>query len=84
VTVNGEVKKEPYYRIEKGDIVTCEGKPVQIQERLVYVLINKPKNVITTTDDDRGRPTVIDIVGSPFSERLYPVGRLTAIRQACS
>jgi 23S rRNA pseudouridine2605 synthase len=76
VTVNGEVKKEPYYRIEKGDIVTCEGKPVQIQERLVYVLINKPKNVITTTDDDRGRPTVIDIVDPHFPERLYPVGRL--------
>ncbi len=76
VTVNGEVKKEPYYRIEKGDIVTCEGKPVQIQERMVYVLINKPKNVITTTDDDRGRPTVIDIVDPHFPERLYPVGRL--------
>ncbi len=76
VTVNGEVKTEPYYRIEKGDVVTCEGKPVQIQERLVYVLLNKPKNVITTTEDDRGRPTVLDIVDPHFPERLYPVGRL--------
>ncbi|MBU6341192.1 MAG: pseudouridine synthase [Bacteroidetes bacterium] len=76
VTVNGEVKTEPYYRFQLGDVVTCQGNPVTIQERLVYVLLNKPKNVITTTDDDRGRTTVIDIVDSSFPERLYPVGRL--------
>jgi 23S rRNA pseudouridine2605 synthase len=76
VTVNGEVKMEPYYRILTGDVVTCEGNPVTIQERMVYVLLNKPKNVITTTDDDRGRATVLDIVDSSFPERLFPVGRL--------
>ena len=76
VTVNGEVKTEPYYRFQLGDVVTCQGNPVTIQERLVYVLLNKPKNVITTTDDDRGRTTVIDIVDGNFPERLYPVGRL--------
>ncbi len=76
VTVNGQVKTEPYYRIEKGDVVTCQGKLVQIQERQIYVLLNKPKNVITTTEDDRGRPTVVDIVDPHFPERLYPVGRL--------
>ena len=76
VTVNGEVRLEPYYRIQKGDAVTCEGKPMQIQERLVYVLLNKPKNVITTTDDEHGRATVLDIVDPNFPERLYPVGRL--------
>ncbi|MDX2280575.1 MAG: pseudouridine synthase [Saprospiraceae bacterium] len=76
VTVNGEVKTEPYYRFQLGDVVTCQGNPVTIQERMVYVLLNKPKNVITTTDDDRGRTTVIDIVDGNFAERLYPVGRL--------
>jgi 23S rRNA pseudouridine2605 synthase len=76
VTVNGEVKTEPYYRFQLGDIVTCQGNTVQIQERMVYVLLNKPKNVITTTDDDRGRTTVIDIVDGSFPERLFPVGRL--------
>ncbi|MCK6694343.1 MAG: rRNA pseudouridine synthase, partial [Thermoanaerobaculia bacterium] len=76
VTVNGEVKTEPYYRIQAGDVVLCDGQPVQIQERKVYVLLNKPKGVITTTDDDRGRPTVLDIVDPHFPERLYPVGRL--------
>lgn len=76
VTVNGEVKLEPYYRVQEGDVILCDGKPVQIQERKVYVLLNKPKGVITTTDDDRGRPTVLDIVDPHYPERLYPVGRL--------
>lgn len=76
VTINGEVKTEPFYRIQAGDVVMCEGKPMQIQERQVYILLNKPKNVITTTDDDRGRTTVLDIVDPHFPERIYPVGRL--------
>ncbi len=76
VTVNGEVKTEPYYRIQAGDVVLCDGKSATVQERQVYVLLNKPKNVITTTDDDRGRNTVLDIVDPHFPERLYPVGRL--------
>jgi 23S rRNA pseudouridine2605 synthase len=76
VTVNGEVKLEPYYRIQKGDVVTCEGKEVQVQERKIYLLLNKPKGIITTTDDERGRPTVLDIVDPHYPERIYPVGRL--------
>lgn len=76
VTINGEVKTEPFYRIQPGDVVTCDGKPMQIQERQVYILLNKPKNVITTTDDERGRATVLDIVDPHFPERIYPVGRL--------
>ena len=76
VTVNGELKKEPFYRIQPGDIVICDSKLMRVQERMVYVLLNKPKNVITTTDDDRGRTTVIDIVDSSFPERIFPVGRL--------
>ncbi len=76
VKVNGEVKLEPYYRIKPGDIVICNSKLATVQERMVYVLLNKPKNVITTTDDEHGRATVIDIVDPHFPERLYPVGRL--------
>jgi 23S rRNA pseudouridine2605 synthase len=76
VTVNGEVKSEPYYRIQAGDVVMCDGKSATVQERMVYVLLNKPKNVITTTEDDRGRNTVLDIVDPHFPERLFPVGRL--------
>ncbi len=76
VTVNGEVKLEPYYRIQPADAVVCDGKPVTIQERTIYVLLNKPKNVITTTEDEHGRTTVMDIVDPHFPERIYPVGRL--------
>jgi 23S rRNA pseudouridine2605 synthase len=76
VTVNGIGKAEPFYRVQAGDVVVCDGKPLTVQERMVYVLLNKPKNVITTSDDERGRTTVLDIVDSSFSERLFPVGRL--------
>jgi len=76
VTVNGLVVTEPYYRFQLGDQVTCEGQPVTIQERMIYVLLNKPKGVITTTDDERGRTTIMDIVDPHFPERIYPVGRL--------
>ncbi|MCB9315756.1 MAG: pseudouridine synthase [Lewinellaceae bacterium] len=76
VTVNGEVKLEPYYRIQAGDVVTCEGHEMKVQERKIYLLLNKPKGIITTTDDDRGRATVLDIVDPHYPERIYPVGRL--------
>ena len=76
VTVNSEIKKEPYYRIQPGDVVVCAGKLVGIQERTIYVLLNKPKNVITSTEDEHGRTTVMDIVDPHFPERIYPVGRL--------
>ena len=76
VTVNGTVVTEPYYRYQMGDHVTCEGQEVAIQERQIYVLLNKPKGVITTTDDEKGRFTVMDIVDPHFPERIYPVGRL--------
>jgi 23S rRNA pseudouridine2605 synthase len=76
VTVNGEIKTEPYYRIQPGDVVVCNGKLTKVQERQVYILLNKPKNVITTTEDERGRTTVLDIVDPHFPERIYPVGRL--------
>ncbi len=67
---------EPYYRFQIGDTVTVDGLEVTIQERLIYVLLNKPKGVITTTDDEHGRSTVMDIVDPHFPERIYPVGRL--------
>ncbi len=76
VSVNGEVKTEPYYRVQPGDVILCDGQLMKIQERLVYVLLNKPKGVITTTEDEHGRATVLDIVDPHFPERLYPVGRL--------
>jgi 23S rRNA pseudouridine2605 synthase len=76
VTVNGEVKNEPFYRVQKGDVIVCDGQLMHVQERMVYILLNKPKGVITTTEDEHGRATVLDIVDPHFPERVYPVGRL--------
>lgn len=76
VTVNGEVLDRPGYQIEEGDVVTFKGEVIKPEENLVYILMNKPRNVITTVKDDRGRKTVMDIVGSKVNERIFPVGRL--------
>ncbi len=76
VLVNGVVQTEPFYRIQPSDVVICDGQTMAIQERQVYILLNKPKNVITTTEDDHGRATVLDMVDPTFPERLFPVGRL--------
>lgn len=76
VTVNGEKQLEPYYRIQPNDVIAYKGEKVEIQERKVYLLLNKPKNIVTTTSDEFDRPTIMDIVDPYYPERLYPVGRL--------
>ncbi|MEZ4992512.1 MAG: pseudouridine synthase [Saprospiraceae bacterium] len=76
VFVNGKVELSPAYQICEGDRVTFEGKDIQPEEKLVYLLMNKPKGVITTVRDDQGRRTVIDLVGDKVKERIFPVGRL--------
>ncbi|OAV46282.1 pseudouridine synthase [Lewinella sp. 4G2] len=76
--VNGEVQKSPGYQIEEGDVVVVAGKEVSPDEQFVYILLNKPKNVITTTSDEMDRTTVMDLLGDPNLDnyRLFPVGRL--------
>ena len=75
VTVNGEVVTELGTKIKRGDEVKFHEQPVSI-ERKVYVLLNKPKDCVTTTDDPQARKTVMDIVKGACPERIYPVGRL--------
>lgn len=75
VTVNGQVVREMGYRVQPDDTVAFEGKVVK-PERFVYVLLNKPKDFITTTKDERGRKTVMRLVEKATKERIYPVGRL--------
>ena len=76
VTVNGEVEKNPGYLVQITDQVAFKGKPIKLEEKKVYILLNKPKNTITTVSDEKGRQTVIDIVGQEVDERIFPVGRL--------
>ena len=75
VTVNGKLVTEMGYRVKSGDEVRFDGSLIS-PEKKRYVLLNKPKNYITTMDDDRGRKTVMDLVQNATGERIYPVGRL--------
>lgn len=75
VKVNGEVISELGSKITRADNVTFHDKPIQLESK-VYVLLNKPKGFVTTTDDPENRKTVMDLVRSACSERIYPVGRL--------
>lgn len=75
VKVNGEVVTELGYKINPGDLVQFDGQRLT-EERKVYLLLNKPKDYITTADDPEGRKTVLDLVKGACKERVYPVGRL--------
>ena len=76
VTVNGEIMREMGYRVNADDVVCFKGNVVKPLEKFVYFLLNKPKNVVTTTSDERGRTTVLDIFKNVTKQRIYPVGRL--------
>ncbi len=76
VFVNGQKILEPGFKVARLDEVTVNGKKITPQRNLVYILLNKPKDFITTTEDPQGRKTVMDIVKSATTERVYPIGRL--------
>ena len=75
VSVNGEVVTELGTKIKRADVVKFHDETVSI-ERKVYVLLNKPKDCVTTSDDPPARLPVMDLVKGACSERIYPVGRL--------
>ena len=75
VKVNGNVVTELGTKINRDDVVEYEDKVVT-PERKCYVLLNKPKDCVTTSDDPNGRTTVMDLVKNACTERIYPVGRL--------
>lgn len=75
VSVNGQVVTELGTKIKRGDEVKFHDQPVKI-ERKIYVLLNKPKDTVTTSDDPQERRTVMDLVKNACRERIYPVGRL--------
>lgn len=75
IKVNGNVVSELGYKVKKTDKVTYRGKKLNL-EKLVYVLLNKPKDFITTTEDPQERRTVMHLVAKACDQRIYPVGRL--------
>ena len=75
VTVNGEIVTELGTKVMRTDIVKFHDDPVSLEKK-VYVLLNKPKDYVTTSDDPQQRKTVMDLVKNACPERIYPVGRL--------
>ncbi|MBK8954642.1 MAG: rRNA pseudouridine synthase [Saprospiraceae bacterium] len=76
ILVNDKVEENPAYLVQAQDKVKYQGKLLKRERTKIYLLLNKPKNVITTLDDERGRRTVYDLIKSEIQERVYPVGRL--------
>ena len=76
VYVNGVATTEIGYRISPKDVITYKGNVLELVSKKIYILMNKPKDTITTVSDERGRKTVLDIISRTIKERIYPVGRL--------
>lgn len=75
VTVNGVMIEEPGFKVNSGDCVRVNDNIVRSEEK-IYILLNKPKNCITTVSDDLGRHNVLNLVAEATKTRIYPVGRL--------
>ena len=75
VTVNGVIVTELGTKVKRGDEVRFHEQPVSI-ERKIYIILNKPKDCVTTVEDPQDRKTVMDLVKGACKERIYPVGRL--------
>jgi 23S rRNA pseudouridine2605 synthase len=77
VTVNGHVVSALGSKADPDeDIIKVDGKKIRLQTHFIYILLNKPKNVMSTSSDPEQRPTVMDYVQKRIKERVYPVGRL--------
>ena len=76
VKVNGKINIEPGYKVQSTDEVIYNGKKLFVTKNLVYILLNKPKDYLTTTDDPQGRKTVLQLIKNATTERVYPIGRL--------
>ncbi|MEO6684165.1 MAG: pseudouridine synthase [Ginsengibacter sp.] len=76
VTVNKNVVTQPAFKVNEKDDVYYNGKKLYISKNLVYILLNKPKDYITTTEDPQNRKTVLQLTQKATDQRIYPVGRL--------
>lgn len=76
IKVNDNIVYEPGFKVSSADQILLNNKQIHLQKNLVYVLLNKPKDYITTAKDTHGRKTVFELIQRATEERLYPVGRL--------
>jgi pseudouridine synthase len=77
VKINGRVINNLAIDIDPyRDNVTVDGKKVSLKDDYIYLMLHKPKGYVTTTSDEHGRPTVMDLIKAPPGRRVYPIGRL--------
>ncbi len=76
VSINDKPVTDPGTKVQPGDFVKVDGKKITPSRNNVYILLNKPKDFITTSEDPQGRRTVLDLIKHATTERVYPVGRL--------
>lgn len=74
VKVNGEVITELGVKVSSDDAISIDNKALKLEEDKVYFLLNKPRGIVSTSSDDKGRKTVVDLIDT--DKRIYPVGRL--------
>lgn len=75
IKVNGKVITDLAFDVTENDVVDYDGKKIELDNNLVYIMLHKPKGVVTTTSDERGRKTVIDLLPQEL-KHLKPIGRL--------
>ena len=76
VTVDGKIITELGAKATRNQKICVDGKPLTFDTEKIYVLLNKPRGYVSTVKDERGRRTVLELLGENFRERVYPVGRL--------
>lgn len=76
VSVNKNLITQPAFKVSEKDDVIFNGKKLYVTKNLVYILLNKPKDYITTTDDPHNRKTVLQLTKNATDQRIYPIGRL--------
>ena len=76
VTVDGKIITELGSKVDSKQKIRVDGKILRFDTEKIYILLNKPRGYVSTAKDERGRKTVLDLLGKNFSERVYPVGRL--------
>ena len=76
VKINDLIITDPGHKVTPNDVVSLNDKKLTVQKGMVYILLNKPKDYITTNDDPQGRKTVMELLVGADAERLFPVGRL--------
>jgi len=76
VTIDGKIIRELGAKADSNQKICVDGKPLTFNDEKIYLLLNKPRGYVSTVKDERGRKTILQLLGENFNQRVYPVGRL--------